>query len=166
MRIAPALLISAAALALSACGASVQAPSLLPRTVEKQPIDMPVSDPVEAQTPLSPALRAAIDKQIEAAEAGDKEFAARRATAEEAVAKAAGKGQGSEEWVQAQEAVTALESARGAVRDAAGAIDALRDDPANATSGNREAIDAAAKRVGAIVDSEAGAVQALAAKLG
>jgi len=161
-----AFLISAAALALSACGAEVQAPSLMPRAVEKQPIDMPVAEASETQTPLDPRLQAAIAKQIEAAQAGDRDFTARRATAETAVAKAAGKPQGSEEWVQAQEAVTALETARGAVHDAAAAIEALRDDPANRTSGNREAIDAATKQVGAIEASEAAAVAALTAKLG
>jgi hypothetical protein len=160
------LLISAAALGLSACGTQVKAPSLLPRAVEKQPIDMPLSEPNEAQTPVDPALQAAIDRQLAAAEAGDRDFAARRSAAEAAVGKAAGKPQGSEEWVQAQEAVTALETARTAVRDAAAAIDALRDDPANGTSGNRTAIDAAAKRVAKIEQAESAAVAALTAKLG
>jgi hypothetical protein len=161
-----AFLISAAALALSACGAEVKAPSLMPRAVEKQPIDMPVAEASETQTPLDPRLQAAIARQIEAAQAGERDFTARRTTAETAVTKAAGKPQGSEEWVQAQEAVTALETARGAVHDAAAAIEALRDDPANRTSGNREAIDAATKQVSAIEASEAAAVAALTAKLG
>ena len=166
MRSLHTLLISAAALALSACGAQVQAPSLMPRAVEKQSIDMPVAEASEVQTPVSPALQAAIAKQVEAAQAGDTEFSARRTAAEEAVAKGAGKPQGSEEWVQAQEAVTALETARVAVHDAAAAIEALRDDPANGTSGNRDAIDAASKQVGAIEDKQAAAVAALTAKLG
>lgn len=166
MRISHLSLISAAALALSGCGAEIHAPTLLPRTVEKQPIDLPVAEASEAQTPLSPALQAAIAKQVDAAQAGDRDFQARRAAAEDAVAKAAGQAQGSEAWVQAQEAVTALESGRAAVRDAAGAIDALRDDPANRTSGNRAAIDAAAKQVAAIEQGESDAVAALTAKLG
>jgi hypothetical protein len=166
VRIASAILISAAALALSGCGPEVQAPSLLPRATEKQPIDMPVAEASEAQTPVDPALQAAIDKQLEAAKAGDTEFAARRASAEQAVNKAAGKPQGSEDWVQAQEAVTALESARASVHDAAAAIEALRDDPANGTSGNREAIDTASKQVAAIEDAQAAMVAALTAKLG
>jgi hypothetical protein len=52
------------------------------------------------------------------------------------------------------------------VRDAAAAIDALRDDPANGTSGNRTAIDTAAKHVADIEQSEAETVAALTAKLG
>lgn len=166
MRSPGLLLISVAALGLSACGPELQAPSLLPRAVEKQPIDMPVSEASEAQTPVTPALQAAVAKQVAAAEAGDREFTSRRAAAEQAVARAAGKAQGSEDWVQAQEAITALESARTQVRDAAAAIDALRDDPANGTSGNRAAIDAAAKRVADIEQSETDAVAALSAKLG
>jgi hypothetical protein len=166
VRILQAFLISAAALGLSGCGTEVQAPSLLPRAVEKQPIDMPVTEAREEQTPATPAIQAAIAKQIDAAEAGDKDFATRRVAAEDAVTKATGKGQGSEEWVQAQEAITALESARIAVRDAAAAIDALRDDPASASTGNRDAIDIAAKRVAGIEDEETGAVAALTGKLG
>jgi hypothetical protein len=166
VRICQLILLSASCLGLSACAPELQAPSLLPRAVEKQPIDMPLSEPSEAQTPVDPLLQAAVAKQIEAAEAGDRDFASRRAAAEQAVARAAGKAQGSEEWVQAQEAITALESARTQVHDAAAAIDALRDDPANGTSGNRAAIDAAAKRVADIEQAEAEAVAALAAKLG
>lgn len=166
MRIIHGLLISAAALCLSACGAEVQAPSLLPRAVEKQPIDMPLGEAREAQTPADPALEVAIARHVEAARAADRDFAERRNAAEEAVSKAAGKAPGSEDWVQAQETVTGLETARTAVRDAAAAIDALREDPANASSGNRAAIDAAAKQVADIERSESEAVAALAAKLG
>ena len=166
MRISHLVLISAACLGLSACGPEVQTPSLLPRTVEKQPIDMPLSEASEAQTPVDPALQAAVAAQVAAAEAGDRDFAGRRSAAEQAVARAAGKAQGSEEWVQAQEAITALESGRTRVRDAAAAIDALRDDPANGTSGNRAAIDAGARRVADIEQGETDVVGALAARLG
>ena len=166
MRSVPKLLISASLLSLSACGAPVQAPSLMPRAVEKQPIDMPVEQASEPERPADPALQAALAKQIDAAQAGDRDFAARRSAAENAVAKAAGKAQGGEEWVQAQEAITALESARAAVRNAAAAIDALRDDPAYAAPGNRAAIDAAARQVSAIEDAQSAAVAALTGKLG
>jgi hypothetical protein len=137
----------------------------MPRAVEKQPIDMPVSEPVERQSPADPALQAALAKQVAAAEAGDKAFEAQRASAEAAVARAAGAAQGSEAWVQAQEAITALETPRTAVRDAAAAIDALRD-PAKASTGNRAAIDAAAARVSEIERAETEKVAALSAKLG
>ena len=166
MRIRQLILISASCVGLSACGPELQAPSLLPRTVEKQPIEMPLAEASEAQTPVDPALQAAVATQVEAAEAGDRDFASRRAAAEQAVARAAGKPQGGEDWVQAQEAISALEGARTQVRDAAAAIEALRENPANRTSGNRAAIDAAAKRVADLEQGETDAVAALAAKLG
>ena len=127
---------------------------------------MPVEQASEPEGPADPAILAALAKQIDAAQAGDKAFAERSKAAESAVAKAAGKTQGSEEWVQAQEAITALESARAAVRDAAAASDALRDDPASAAPGNRTAIDTAAKQVSAIENAQSAAVAALAGKLG
>ena len=166
MRIVPALLLSAAALSLAGCAHPIGAPSLMPRAVEKQPIDMPVSEPVERESPADPVLQAALAKQVAAAEAGDKDFMAQRDIAEKAVAAAAGTAQGSEAWVQAQEAITALEPSRMAVRDAASAIEALRDDPAHASTGNRAAIDAAAARVNEIGRAETEKVTALSAKLG
>ena len=166
MRSFQTLLISAGLLGLSACGAEVHAPSLMPRAVEKQPIDMPVEQAVEPEGPADPALRTALAAQIDAARDGDKAFAERRVAAEGAVAKAAGKAQGSEEWVQAQETITALESARTIVHDAAAAIDALRGDPSSAAPGNRAAIDAAAKQVSEIEDAQSTVVAALTGKLG
>ena len=166
MRTSQSLLLSAAALWLSACGSQVTAPSLLPRAVEKQPIDMPVSEPTERETPADAALQAQIAQHVAAAEAGDKAFAEQRAIAEASVARAAGTAPGDELWVQAQEKVTALETARVAVRDAAVAIDALRLDPANAGTGSRAAIDAAAARITALERAETQAVAALNAKLG
>jgi len=166
VRILPTLLISVALLSLSACGVEVKAPSLMPRAVEKQPIDMPVEQAAEPERPADPALQAVIAKEIDAAKAGDKDFAERRTAAESAVAKAAGKPQGGEEWVQAQEAITALESARTAVRDAAAAIDALRANSAYAGPGNRTAIDAAAQQVSGIEDAQSAVVAALMGKLG
>jgi putative membrane protein len=166
VRTSHGLLIFAAASSLSACGSQVTAPSLLPRAVEKQPIDMPVSEPTERETPADPALQAQIAKYVADAEAGDKAFAEQRAAADAAVARAAGTAPGDELWVQAQEKVTALETARVAVRDAAAAIDALRLDPANAGTGSRAAIDAATARIEAIERAEAQAVAALNAKLG
>jgi hypothetical protein len=160
------ILLSAAALVLAGCSHEVSAPSLLPRAVEKQPIDMPVTDAVEADTPVDPALQAKIAAQLAAAQAGDRAFTAQQAETEKAVARAAGAGQGSDAWVEAQEAVTALAATRAAVRDAAAAIDALRDDPANAAPGNRAAIDAAVTAVTALETREADAVAALNKKLG
>ena len=166
MRIPLILLLSAAAGSLAACGAQVSAPSLMPRAVEKQPIDMPVATAIEADTPVDPALQTKIAEQVAKAQAGDAAFNAQRAEAEKMVARAAGAGQGSDAWVEAQEALTALESARIAVRDAAAAIDALRDDPANAAPGNRAAIDAAAAEMTRLEEAQTALAVALNKRLG
>jgi len=138
----------------------------MPRAVEKQPIELPVAEATEQQSTADPALQAALARQIAAAQAGDKAFADQRAVADAAIARAAGAAPGSEGWIQAQETITALETARTAVRDAAAAIDALQGDPANASTGNRAAIDAAAARVEAIEQAQNATVAALIAKLG
>lgn len=151
---------------LAGCGPQVSAPSLLPRAVEKQPINMPLAEPVETQSPADPALTARISKLIADAEAGDRAFAEQRARTEATIARASGTAAGGELWVQAQQELTSLESARVPVRNAAGDVDALRLEPANASTGNRAAIDAAAARIAAIDSAEGAAVAALARKLG
>jgi hypothetical protein len=166
VRITHILLLSAATLSLAACSHEISAPSLMPRAVEKQPIDMPVTQAIEADTPVDPALQTKIAAQVAAAQAGDKAFTAQQAETEKAVARASGAAQGSDSWVEAQESVTALAATHAAVRDAAAAIDALRDDPANAAPGNRTAIDAAAAEVTALDNKEVDAVAALNKRLG
>lgn len=166
MRTSYAFLLSVSALGLTGCGRQISAPSLMPRPIEKQPVDMPVSAAAEAAMPADPALQAQLARQVAAAEAGDRDFVTQSAVAGKAVDGAAGAARGSEAWVQAQEAVTALEMSRVVVRDAAAAVDGLRNDPANASTGNRAAIDAAAARISEIEKSEAATVAALTAKLG
>jgi hypothetical protein len=138
----------------------------MPRPVEKQPIAMPVESSVEAETVPDAGVTTRLASLIAAAEAGDKAFEAQHVRTETAVAHSAGAEPGSDAWVEAQEAVTALESARTTVRDVAAKIDALRHDPANAAPGNRSAIDAAAARVGAIEAAQDKVVAALNARLG
>ncbi len=167
MRCRPDLLASATfALALAGCGAQVPAPSLAPRAVEHQSIEMPLTSPVEPDTPADPALAARIATILAAAEAGDAAFAAQRARTEAAVAHGRGAAQGSEEWVAAEEALSALDTLRGAVRDAAAEAEVLRDDPASAATGNRAAIDRAAARLTGMEEAEGAALAALTARLG
>ncbi|HWI84795.1 MAG TPA: hypothetical protein VNT42_00535 [Sphingomonas sp.] len=165
MRIIPILSASLAILSLASCGTSISAPSLDQRPVEKQPISMPETDPREAETPADAALISRIAAIVAAAETGDKAFASQRARAEEAVARATGAAPGSDAWIAAQEALTALESARGPARDAAADVDALRQDSASAAPGNRAAIDNAAARVGQIDRAQRAAIAALAGRL-
>ena len=150
---------------LSACGPQVNAPSLAPRAVEKQPIDLP-AEASEPETPVDPDLASRIAPLVAAAQAGDRAFATQRTATEAAVARARAAAQGSEGWIVAQQALSALDTARGPVRDSVAAIDAMRSEPANAASGNRAAIDAAAATIEALDDAEAAAVAALSARLG
>lgn len=157
--------ILAAALALAACASEIPAPSLGPRAVEKQPIDMPVANGDEAEKPTDATLAAQLASFLAAAEAGEKGFTEQRVRADVAISRATGTGEGSDAWIDAQQALTSLDSARGPVRDAAAAIDALRQNPANAAPGNRMAIDQAAARVTQIDDAQSVAFATLAARL-
>jgi hypothetical protein len=156
--------LSGAAL-LSACGPQVHAPSLAPRPVEKQPIDLP-AESSEPATPVDAALAARIAPLVAAAHAGDQAFARQRTETEAAIAKAAGAAQGSEAWIAAQQSLSTLDAARAPVREAAAAIEAMRVEPANAASGNRGAIEAAARIIETLDDAEAATVATLGTKLG
>ena len=162
----PFLWVSVAGLTiLSGCGPQVNAPSLAPRAVEKQPILLP-AEASEAETPLDPALAAQIAPLVAAAQAGDREFARERTSAEAAIAKAGGSAPGDERWIVAQQALSTLDAARGPVRDAVAKIEALRADPAYAGSGNRAAIEAAAMTIESIDGAEATVIAALTRTLG
>ena len=158
--------LAAAGLALlSGCGPQVHAPSLAPRPVEKLPIQLP-AEASEPAVPTDPDLAARINPLMAQAQAGDQAFARQRVETEAAVARAVGAEQGGEAWIAAQQALSALDTARGPVRDASASIDAMRAEPANAGSGNRAAIDVAAKAIELLDDAEAAVVAALTAKLG
>jgi hypothetical protein len=157
--------ILASVLALAGCASEIPAPSLGPRAVEKQPIDMPVTNGAEAENPADPALASKLVSLLAAAEAGDRDFAQQRTRAEGTVGRATGARTGDETWIAAQQALTSLDAARAPVRDAAAAIDALREDPGNVVPGNRTAIDAAAARVKEIDDAQSAAFAVLGERL-
>ena len=158
-------LLMSVVLVLPGCASQISAPSLASRAVEKQPIDMPLANGSEAEHPADAALTTQIAALLAAAEAGNKDFTSHQAQAEAAITRAAGSGTGSDAWIAAQEALTSLDSARGATRDAAAGIDALRHDPANAVPGNRIAIDQAAAEIDRIDQAQGAAVGALSRKL-
>ena len=141
----------------------VTAPSLAPRLAEKIPVDPPVPY-VEEVSPVDPALPARLAPLVAQAEEGHRAFTKAQAAAEKAAA-AAG-AQGSESWIVAQQALSALEGARDPVQQAAGAIDTIRAEPANAAPGNHAAVEQAAARIQALADEEAAVIAGLVAKLG
>ena len=162
----PFLLVPLAGLAsLSACGPQVYAPSLAPRPVEKQPVELPAESSAP-EASLDPALPPRLAPLVAAAQAGDRAFAHQHEITEPLVAKAAGTEAGNEAWVTAQQALSALDTTRGPVRDAAATIEAIRHEPAHAGAADQNAIDKAAKAIEAIDTAESAMMAALAAKLG
>jgi hypothetical protein len=150
---------------LAGCSVAPGAPSLAPRAVERQPVDLPLSTPSEPASAADPALAAQIAQIVSDAESGDRTFQQERSRTDDYVKRAKGAGTASEAWIAAQESLSALESARTPVRQAAAAIDAMRQQPANASTGNRGAIEEAAGRVAALEAAEADALATLAAAL-
>ena len=152
-------------LPLAGCGPQVEAPPLTVRPIESQPVLLP-AEASEPAVAADPSLAGALAKAVADAEAGERRFAGLRQAAEEAVRAAAGSAEGSERWTVAQQALTALVAARGPVREASAAVEALRLAPVNAGSGARTAVDAAAARIDALDEGQAAMVAALSARLG
>ena len=150
---------------LGGCLAPVAAPSLMPRAVERQPIDLP-SASGEAGAALDPALAGRLAPLVAAAEAGDRAFVTLRGQVETAAGRAAGSAQESEAWTTAQQLLSALETSRDPVRDAALQVEAVRQEPANASAENRAAVEAAATRIEALENAERDAVTMLSRRLG
>ena len=147
---------------LGGCTA-VDAPSLAPRAVEKVPVTAP--EPyVEETGTADPALAGRLAPLVAQAEAAHRDFTAAQQNVEKAVA-AAGPS-GSENWILAQQALSALDGKRAALQDVATKLDAIRFEPSNAAPGNRAVVDETAKRIGTLVDAEAATMQRLAATLG
>jgi hypothetical protein len=143
----------------------VSAPSLAPRAVERQPIELPVPAPSEHETAADPSLDARLQPLLAKADEGQRDFDKQRSQADAAVARAAGATPGDEAWTVAQQALSALDATRGAVHDAAAAVDAMRQEPAFTGTGSRAAIEAAAARIATIADAQAVAFAALQARL-
>jgi hypothetical protein len=158
------LLGPAVAACLGACRGDIAAPSLAPRPVER----MPILDPVPASEPASeasPALAARLSAIQARADAAGGDFERARSVAATSVARAAGASAGDEAWIDAQQALSALEAARAPLQAQAAALDDLRNDPANAGPADREAIERASARIEAIASEQARALADLNARL-
>jgi hypothetical protein len=158
------LLLSPVLALLCGCQAAIDAPSLAPRPTERQPILEP-APASEGDSTLDPALGQRLAAILSAAEEGDAVFARARTDAETAVRRAEGQAEGSDSWVAAQQALSALEAARAPVQAQLTALEDVRQDPAYAALANRDAIEVAGTRIAAIADAQAATLQALAARL-
>jgi hypothetical protein len=145
-------------LVLAGCSANLaDVPSLKPRPIEHRPI-LPPDPASEPQTPVTPALEQHLAKLVADATAGHEAFEKERSGNATVLEQARGAAEGSEAWIAGQQALSALDAARAQVRDAAGAIDTLRVDPAYVGTGDRAAIEAAAEKVAGFARDEAAAV--------
>jgi hypothetical protein len=121
----------AAFLLAAGCAAGGTYPSLAPRPVEQLSFEEPIK--VDPSVAPDPALRARAGALLAQARAGDRDFEIAYARALPLVRSAGAAG--SDSWIQAQEAVSRTEAARGETTRALAELDLLvaerSDDPVN-----------------------------------
>jgi len=154
------------ALSLSACAGKGTYPSLNPRPIEANAAGL-LTEP-EAKPPvLAPsdaAIAARIDAAVQLAQSSEAGFASALATAKGAVA-AAGP-MGSESWIAGEMAVSALDKARGPVKNALADLDAvLRQVLSGPPSEDLARVQAAIRSVEEIDTRQASAHDALLAAI-
>jgi hypothetical protein len=143
------------------CAAPGPYPSLAPRPAEKAYADDSEERKPTPQ-PDDPALAGEIDRLVAEARAGAADFDA-RLTAARSAAGAAGTA-GSDSWIEAQQALSRLESARARTTAAAADLDRLAVERAGAGTlgeGDSERLRAAAAEIQALTDAQADRLQKL-----
>lgn len=134
------------------CATGGEFPSLAPRPVEQ----LSFEEPVRVDPPVAPdaALRARAGALVAQAREGDRAFEGAHAAALPRI-RAPG-ATGSDSWIQAQEAISRVEAARGATTGTLTEFDAwlveLADEPVNAELWAEIAEDRAA--ISALVDEQ------------
>jgi hypothetical protein len=153
-------------MAVTACAAPTDAPSLAPRPAEAIDPRVPVPEGNLPST-VSPGLRDQLDALLAQAASGDEAFGPLAEHARQLAADAGAKE--SESWVVAQQALSAAVAARAPVATAVANIDALGGQRIQATGGvgraDLKAIDAAAARVAEIDRQEAALIAEIQARL-
>ncbi|AHE54191.1 hypothetical protein [Sphingomonas sanxanigenens] len=164
----PPLLPLFAMMALSACagGATQNTPSLARRPIETPRPDPTPTPAVAAET----ALLQRIAALVEDARQGDAAFGTAAAAAEPRITRAAGAAAGSDAWVEAQQALAAVEFSREKSVGAMVAIDSLMSERLNAmaareTAGGATEIAAAQAQISGIVEGQASRLAALQRRL-
>jgi hypothetical protein len=174
IRAFPCLGSAALALALGACAATSDYPSLERRPAERitGSAEVVAAAPAPTPPPAPPAaeLTARLAQLVEQARAADQRFGARRGNAERLIGAASGAAVGSESWSVASIALADLESARSDAMVALGALDEIYAAEAVAAAdsgktGNAEAARAAHEQVGALVAQEDAVLAGLRGKL-
>lgn len=138
-------------------------PSLLPRPIEGTSLDEP-ERPVQVATP-DPALDARIAALAATLDKGASDFTASAREAEARVAVARGVPEGSEAWVNAQLALSDLDTIRAPVSGAMSELEELAIARGEAGQPPYPALDAAIARASALVTDQSARSRALEAAL-
>ena len=153
-----------AALLLAGCVAEDGFPSLALRPAE---LDLSTEEPVRpaVEVPSDPALRARVAELLRLAAEGEQSFSAAIGPAEAAV-RAAG-AVGSDGWVEAQQAVSRLETAREPTTRALAELDQLSLQRAETATNGEDfaALNGAVEEAGRIAASQEQRLQRLQARL-
>lgn len=139
----------------SACGLSSDYPSLAPRPEELGQSPQPKAA-ATAPLPPDPQLAPMLDKLLASAQSGDAAFRAAAARTEQVVERAG--GEGSDSWIEAQLALSRLESARTPTTVAAAELETLTrtriEEAPSAAKADVGAIMAAADQVRTLIDAQ------------
>ncbi|HKY82863.1 MAG TPA: hypothetical protein VJM09_15490 [Sphingobium sp.] len=163
-------LLPSLALFLSGCAGTLTGyPSLAKRQIENAPAGEAAAV-AAAPVAADPALQSRIDALSAQARTGGAAFDKAWPTADRTARAAAGAAVSSEGWVAAQQALSALESARNDSVSALASLDVLYVERSNAVAegkaqGGAEQIDAARAEALAIVDSQNDRIDALKGRL-
>ena len=132
-----------AVLLLGGCAGSVSSfPSLAPRPIEKgQPLADSATPAAPAAVALAPALLARAADLVKQGEAGDAAFATAARGTCGAIDRGRGAATGSEAWVAAQQALSALEAERRATTMALQEADTLVLEQAQQAQGSDKPVD-------------------------
>ena len=153
-----------AAVALAGCTQSPDRyPSLLPRPIETQSLAEP-ERPVPVAAPDA-ALDARIAELSATLAAGNKKFVAAAQDAEARVAVARGVAEGSSAWLDAQTALSTLESLRAPTLSALNALEELAIARGTAGQPQYPALDSAIAAADAMSDAQGDRIGALEAAL-
>jgi hypothetical protein len=149
---------------LAGCAAEGDFPSLEPRALERELAQ--TDPPPPAPLPDDPALAARMAALAAEARRGEAEFEAALPAARAAVAGAGPAG--GEAWIEAQQALSRLEAARGTTAKALADLDALALAEANRTSlsgADLERLRAAVAALQAVADRQHDEIAGLRARL-
>ena len=138
-------------------------PSLLPRETEKQSMAEPVR-PVPQATPDA-ALDARIAAALDTLDKASKDFTATAQDAEARIAVARGLPEGSEGWIDAQAALTAVGAARVPASDALADLERMAIDRGQAGEPPYPALDEAVAKANAVTEAQAARLATLEAAL-